>query len=216
MQRTARCKQYVNNTWQSVELHQHTPSPLSLIRRGRKPCIFSTKWEYSSNSSSQQETQLVLAARVNSTDLASLQLGNDQNWINSVQYIHLGMPVGSHSWACLDIGSAKQTKWEMFPDTLALHQPLLVHGDHHHLPLLASIQHFSAPIKLLASLTGLSRRQLTALMFSLPMWKVCASGRHRKQGSASPQLPLTQYLNYGIGHLPQIPAFCQERVRDTH
>lgn len=98
----------------------------------------------------------------------------------------------------------------MFPDTLPLHQRLLVHGDHHHLPLLASIQCFSAPLKPLASLTGLSRRQLTALMFSLPVWKVCAGGRHREQGSVSPQLPLTQYLNYGTGHLPQIPAFCQE------
>lgn len=91
--------------------------------------------------------------------------------MNSIQYIHSGLPVGSLSWACLDIRSAKQTKWEMFPDTLALHQHLLAHGDHHHLPLLASIQPFSAPIKPLASLTGLSRRQLTALMFSLPVWK---------------------------------------------
>lgn len=74
---------------------------------------------------------------------------------------------------------------------------------------------FFAPLRASASLTSLSRRQITALTLSLPMWKGCAGATHRKQDSVSPQLPLTQYLKYRIGQLPQIPALCQELVKEV-
>lgn len=93
---------------------------------------------------------------------------------------------------------------------------LPVHRAHLHLPLLAPIQLFSAPIRAPASLTSLSQRQITALTFSSPMWKGCAGPTHRKQGSVSPQLPLTRYLKYAIGQLPQIAAPCQEILRESH
>ena len=87
---------------------------------------------------------------------------------------------------------------------------------HHYLPLLAPIQPFSAPIRACASFTSLSRRQITALTFSLPIWKDCAGATHRKQGSVSPQLPLIQYLKHRIGQLPQIPGLCQEIFGESH
>lgn len=98
----------------------------------------------------------------------------------------------------------------MDPDTLALHQRLKVHAAHHHLLLLAPIQPPSAPIRASASLTGLSRRQITALTLSLLMQKGRTGAMHKKQGCVSPQLQLTQCLKYGTGQLPQIPACWQE------
>ena len=93
-QKTARCKQYVNKTWQSVELHQHMPSPLALKTRQKVMHSQALNEHIAKARLLNGKYNLYLLPESTLLTWPTSSLGNDQNWTNATWSIRLGLAVG--------------------------------------------------------------------------------------------------------------------------